>query len=263
MGQKINPKIYRLGLFSNEWDSYYIEKNYEESSLLIFYDLKIREYFSRILNLNGLLLQNCKLRYTEESISISVYYFRLDDKSIFLENSDLIKINNSIYYFLRKGRVDNINALKISLRFRDVSKYKKQFINYNVDSLNKIFRRYIKDKLFEEVVRLSVVTMLINNSSRLLVEFLVLRLKTIKNQNKIIFYLKLVISNLIVKDIFKVNGFKLIINGRFNKSARSRKKDIILGSIALHTIRINLDYFQSPVFTSVGTFGIKLWISRQ
>jgi hypothetical protein len=45
MGQKINPKIYRLGLFSNEWDSYYIEKNYEESSLLIFYDLKLDYIF--------------------------------------------------------------------------------------------------------------------------------------------------------------------------------------------------------------------------
>jgi small subunit ribosomal protein S3 len=73
----------------------------------------------------------------------------------------------------------------------------------------------------------------------------------------------LILSELIKKDILKLNGVKLVINGRFNKSPRSRKKGIVLGSIPLQSISAEIDYFQSTVFTLVGTFGVKLWICRK
>jgi len=105
--------------------------------------------------------------------------------------------------------------------------------------------------------------MLVKNSSRFLVSFIVLKLKIIKNQNKVLVYLKLILSELIKNNILKVKGVKLIVNGRFNKSPRSRKKDIVLGSIPLQSISSEIDYFQSTVFTLVGTFGVKLWICRR
>ena len=85
MGQKINPIIFRLGKYNNDWDSYYIEKNFEESSLLLLNDLKIREYLARLFKLNGLILHSCKIRFTAEAISVSVYYFRFYDNR-FLTN---------------------------------------------------------------------------------------------------------------------------------------------------------------------------------
>lgn len=264
MGQKINPKIFRLGLYNNEWDSFYMEKNCEESTLLVYNDLKIREFISRILKLNGLLLHSCKSRYTVEEIYISVYYFRLSNSNFLIndDKKDLLKITNSIYFFLNKTGV-SVTGLKIFLKVRDVNKLVKTLIDLRMDYVNKIFRRYLKDIMFEELLNVLVVSLFINNSSRLLVHFLVMKFKSIKNQNKLFFYLKLILVEFIKKSIFKIEGIKLSIKGRFNKSLRSKKKDIVLGSIPLQTIRTKIDYFSSPAFTSVGTFGIKLWICRK
>ena len=48
-----------------------------------------------------------------------------------------------------------------------------------------------------------------------------------------------------------------------SKIFENGKKDIVLGSIPLQTIKAKIDYFQSNSFTSVGTFGVKLWICRR
>jgi hypothetical protein len=263
MGQKVNPKIFRLGLYNTNWDSSYIEKNYEESTLLISNDVKIRDFISRIFLLNGLLVHSCKLRYTEVEISIFIYYYKISKKNPFMaESTDLIKLTNSIYLFWNKLNFFS-KELKILIKVRDINTYSDNLVPLKMDYLNKIFRRYLKENLFSDLLSVSLIAMLIKNSSRFLVSFLVLKLKIIKNQNKILVYLKLILSELIKKDIFKVNGVKFIINGRFNKSPRSRKKDIVLGSIPLQSISAEIDYFQSPVFTLVGTFGVKLWICRK
>jgi len=262
MGQKVNPKIFRLGLYNNKWASSYIEKNSEESTLLVSNDLKIRDFVSRIFLLNGLLVHSCKLRYTEVEISVFIYYYNLSKKNLFMSDStDLIKLTNSIYFFLNKENFFS-NDLKILIKVRDIHKYSENLVPLKMDYLNKIFRRYLKENLFTDLLSVSVTAMLLKNSSQFLVNFLILKLKVIKNQNKILVYLKLILSELINKDVFKVNGIKFIINGRFNKSPRSRKKDIVLGSIPLQTISADIDYFQSTVFTIVGTFGLKLWICR-
>jgi len=263
MGQKVNPKIFRLGLYNNKWDSSYIEKNSEESTLLISNDLKIRDFVYRIFLLNGLLVHSCKLRYTVVEISVFIYYYKLSKKNVFVADStDLVKLTNSIYYFLNKENSFS-NDLKILIKVRDIHKYSESLVPLKMDYLNKIFRRYLKENLFTDLLSVSVIAMLVKNSSRFLVNFLILKLKVIKNQNKILVYLKLILSELVNKDVFKVNGVKFIINGRFNKSPRSRKKDIVLGSIPLQTVSADIDYFQSTVFTVVGTFGVKLWICRR
>jgi hypothetical protein len=262
MGQKINPIIFRLGKYNKEWNSYYIEKNFEESSLLLLNDLKIREYLSRLLKLNGLILHSCKIRFAEEAVSVSVYYFRLHDNRFLMNGTmDLYKLTSSLYYFLNNKNC--CKGLKIFIKFRDVNKYAKKLVDLKMNYINKIFRRHLKDALFIELLKVSVVSLLIHDSSRLLVEFLIIKLKFIKTQNKVIFYLKLILTELVKKEIFKINGLKLIIKGRLNKSPRSRKKEIVLGSIPLQTIRTKIDYCQSTAFTSVGTFGLKLWICRK
>ena len=178
------------------------------------------------------------------------------------DSTDLIKLTNSIYFFLNKENFFS-NDLKILIKVRDIHKYSENLVPLKMDYLNKIFRRYLKENLFTDLLSVSVTAMLLKNSSQFLVNFLILKLKVIKNQNKILVYLKLILSELINKDVFKVNGIKFIINGRFNKSPRSRKKDIVLGSIPLQTISADIDYFQSTVFTVVGTFGVKLWICKR
>jgi hypothetical protein len=263
MGQKINPKIFRIGLGTNDWDSYYIEKNCEELTLLINNDIKIRECICRILSLNGLLLHSCKIRFIVESMAISIYYYRNLDSSFELDTKFLSKISSIIHHYFKSNDMNVYNSFSVSIRLRDLNKSIKNLVDLKNDYMNIFFRRYSKDALFLELLNVSLISMLVNNSSRLLVEFLVIKLQNIKYQNKVLFYLKLILSEFIKKDLVKVNGLKLIIRGRFNKSQRSRKKDIIFGSIPLQSLSSKIDYFQSTAFTSVGTFGVKLWICRR
>ena len=58
--------------------------------------------------------------------------------------------------------------------------------------------------------------MLVKNSSRFLVSFIVLKLKIIKNQNKVLVYLKLILSELIKNNILKMTT-------KYQKRARKQK----------------------------------------
>merc|ERR1712187_75661 len=176
--------------------------------------------------------------------------------------SDLVRITNTIHFFLNNGQFFSTNH-KVLLQVKDINVYARDLVYLKMDHLNKLFRRHLKDKVFDDLLKVLILSLLINNSASFLVNFLILKLKVIKGQNKVLFYLKLILVELIKKDIFRVKGIKFVINGRFNKAARSRKKDILLGSVPLQSIRAKIDYFQSVVYTVVGTFGIKLWICRK
>lgn len=263
MGQKINSKLFRLGVNRNEWDSYYIEKNWEESTLLIYTDKKIREYISRLLFMKGLLLHTCKIRYSVEALRVSIYYYSMSFKSgeiSQMEQSLLIELTQSLYLFLNKN---DQNTLNIEVRLCNLNSRVIEMRALRFDYVKKVFRKFSKDQLFQDILDVVMVSLLVKNSSRLLVNFLVVKLKNIKTQTKVLFYLKMLLLELVPKEIIKVIGLKLLIKGRFNKAQRARKKDIIVGSVPLQTIKSNIDYFQSTAFTVVGTFGIKLWICRQ
>merc|ERR1712039_636742 len=124
-------------------------------------------------------------------------------------DNDLIKITNCIYYFLNNRDKRKFNSFNISIKLRDINIYVKNLIDLKLDYVNKIFRRYLKHTLFKELVNLVLVVLLVRNSSRLLVEFLVIKFKNIKNQNKILFYLKLILLDFMKKDVFVVKGLKL------------------------------------------------------
>lgn len=75
MGQKTNSTIIRLGFKNKTWQSKYIAKNYEETSLHVYQNLKIKEYLDRILNLHGLQIHNCKLHYSKQRLTIMISYY--------------------------------------------------------------------------------------------------------------------------------------------------------------------------------------------
>ena len=260
MGQKVNPKIFRLDTYNRRWDSYYIEKNKEESTLLIYNDVKIKEFISRLFSSKGLLLHTCKIRYTSESISLIVSYYKVTNCCFILDQEEIVNLSNTIHLFFNKEKFSE--GLKLFLKFRDLKLYVNKFYNFKPDLLLGVFRRYSKDNLFNELLEVLTVSLSVVHSSQLLVSFLTVKLKSIKTQNKIMFLCKLILSELIKKELINIRGIKLKVKGRFNKSARSKNKEIALGSIPLQTIKANIDYFQSCAYTSVGTFGVKLWICR-
>lgn len=260
MGQKVNPKIFRLSVRDTSWDSSYIESNPEESTLLIYKDLKIREFISRLFVIKGLLMHTCKTRYTTESIFIAISYYNLPSNCFRLDDKDILNISNTIYLFLNSKNC--FDSLILSLKLKQLNEDVYKLDSYKFEISKSLYRRHSKDSLFNELFDILFASFLIRNSSSFLVNFLVLKLKSIKTQNKIIFYFKLILSEFFLTNFSRVKGFKLSVKGRFNKSARSRKKEISFGSIPLQTLSSDIDYFQSCSYTSVGTFGIKLWICR-
>lgn len=265
MGQKINPRLFRLGFKNNKWDSSYLEKNCEESTLLISNDLKIRNFIFRVLELQKLLLHSCKIRYTLETVTVSINYCKLlsvgGASKESLKQEEVLKnlILKGLYLFMSKS----INRSIIYIRLKDLDKEVKNKQCIKLSAMRTYFRRFAKDPLFDELLNIVLITILFTNSASLLVGFLVIKFRNIKTQNKILFYLKLLLLKFIKTKFSKIKGLKLIISGRFNKAQRSRKKTLLMGSVPLQTIKAKIDYSQSTVFTSVGTFGIKLWTCKR
>jgi Ribosomal protein S3, C-terminal domain len=75
MGQKINPKIFRLGIKQTQWDSRYFEKKKEESTLYNYQNIEIQSYLKQFLFLNGLLLQKTKFYLNDSNLYIHISYF--------------------------------------------------------------------------------------------------------------------------------------------------------------------------------------------
>ena len=83
MGQKINPKIFRLGIKKTQWDSRYFEKKKEEFTLYNYQNIEIQSYLKQFLFLNGLLLQKTKFYFNDSNLYIHISYFTTK-KSFFL-----------------------------------------------------------------------------------------------------------------------------------------------------------------------------------
>ena len=55
-------------------------------------------------------------------------------------------------------------------------------------------------------------------------------------------------------------GVKVIVSGRLNGADIARSETFKQGSMPLHTIRANINYFATQAFTIQGIIGIKVWV---
>ena len=77
MGQKTNSTILNLSLKNAEWKSKYIEKNTEESSVLLYKNIEIRNYLNRVFKLHGLYIHNCKIEYSLTTAHFFITFFEI------------------------------------------------------------------------------------------------------------------------------------------------------------------------------------------
>ena len=59
-----------------------------------------------------------------------------------------------------------------------------------------------------------------------------------------------------------VQGVKIMVKGRLNGAEIARKEWLKKGRISLQTLRANIDYAPATAYTTYGTIGIKVWISK-
>ena len=59
-----------------------------------------------------------------------------------------------------------------------------------------------------------------------------------------------------------VEGIRVACSGRLGGAEMARKEGYLVGRVPLHTLRADIDYATAISFTTYGTIGIKVWISK-
>ena len=57
-------------------------------------------------------------------------------------------------------------------------------------------------------------------------------------------------------------GIRIACSGRLGGAEMARREGYLIGRVPLHTLRADIDYATAISFTTYGTIGIKVWISK-
>ena len=58
----------------------------------------------------------------------------------------------------------------------------------------------------------------------------------------------------------KIKGVKIAVKGRLDGVPRAKQKIIMIGDVPAQSISAKLDYSQTTMHNSNGSYGIKVWI---
>ncbi|AFP84017.1 30S ribosomal protein S3 [Candidatus Carsonella ruddii] len=160
---------------------------------------------------------------------------------------EIIKKN---FFFINIIDIDIIisNFLKLNIYFNDLLKIENFvfFMDPIILEISKILKKnIIINFILEENVNSKSLSYLIINQ--------------INNKSS----LKRIIKKEILKLLNKFNGCKIQISGRLEGVDIARKEWYLFGSIPLHTIRNNIDYYFNETITQYGILGIKIWIFKK
>ena len=265
MAQKINPNIFRLGI-NKTWNTEFFETKKTELPVYTFKNIEIKNYISKFLNDNGLILHSYKLHYNQSLLNIYISYFI--PTTFKFKNINTITSNK------------NKETLLISKFFKGLNLFTKKkkiitvftCINQNIYSLTPkqinflktritLLRKFKNDENFEETFDFICNSILNKNSSFMLSNFIAKELKNTKKHNKFLSFIKKILKLLINSNFSKIKGIKIIISGKLNKARRKKKRVIKIGNIPAQTIKETLDYSQTSVTHNPnGSLGVKIWI---
>ena len=337
MGQKTNPLITRIDSKKNITKSNFYGKNSEESAYYLYQDLEMRKYLETILQAKGLIISECRIQRSNNSLNIFIDFYLISititkwkylinilknaiikskltkTKSItnyilkkkdinvnlfyivesiisqnkFRKKKRLVtnENNSSLFFKLKKKLISKLETkkttpiknlnnillhkkiIKTLFKFTNVSKINLRLNNLQNNQLltqnHKELNIYSKKSFYKET--LNIMNLIYNDkgSAELLCKYLILQFKTLKKHNLFLIFLKRVLQHFNKLDNTKIEGIKIIVNGRFNGAPRSRGKIIQYGKLPLQTIKTNIDYYYNQAYSVYGVFGIKVWICKK
>jgi ribosomal protein S3 len=182
-----------------------------------------------------------------------------------MANNQLIEVKNKIKIksvFDQLFKVLNLftkNKLNIVINFCCINK-DLNFLKLSQVKKFSLFQKFRNTPFLKEGVELLFHVVYNKNSANLLARFIALQLKKIKRQKFFFSFLKQVLSVLIDSNFSKVKGVKILIKGRLNGVPRAKHKIISVGDVPVQSINEELDYSQTTVHNSSGSYGIKVWI---
>lgn len=159
----------------------------------------------------------------------------------------------------------NSENCKLRLHFRTLNisrsqKSKKKILDILKKKLIKL-RKYREEKFYLEGVNVLFTCATVRKPSMLLIQFLSVQLKMLKNHNFFLNFIKdalLVFNNYVLSKIKKI---QIQIKGRLNARPKAKSRVLKIGKdVSVLTIDSVIDYSEKTAFTLNGTLGIKVWI---
>ena len=98
------------------------------------------------------------------------------------------------------------------------------------------------------------------NSANLLAKFIAMQIKKIKRQKFFLSFLKQSLTVMLTSEISTVKGIKIILKGRLNGVPRAKHTILVIGDVPVQSISEKIDYSQTTVHNSNGSYGIKVWV---
>lgn len=216
---------------------------------------EIKEYYKQKHLMNNV---SNRLKYVKVSRLYKTCLLKLNAlNNTTLKASNLNSFSKKI---LKSLNLFTNNKFNIALTVQEIN-----YTNTNPQAKQVLLklRKFERTPFFTEGKQFLIPFITQNNSAKLLTNFIVGQLKTIKRHNFFFNFLKESLNLVINQKISKIQGVKLIIKGRLNNAARAKHRIITVGKSPLTTINSNIDYAESTAFTSNGTLGIKVWVCEK
>ena len=212
MGQKVDARIFRLGVCKKNWEFKYIEQNSEESSLYLYKILEIQKYLNRFFGLYKIKVHNCKIFYSVNSLQIFISFY-VTTKTIYIINKIntnknlatykkkysklfkqsqiqekskkkllVYKFNTPEMVILNKFQeilLESLTAytrkkVNISVTLQNLNSYKQLTHSENKDfkTIFKQLKKFIKNSFFKEAINILAIHISKRKSAKLLSEFI-------------------------------------------------------------------------------------------
>lgn len=193
---------------------------------------------------------------------------RLNDLQKFTQIQQASSIKNQMNEVKVKSVFDQLfkvlnlftgNKLNIVINFCCINK-DLTFLKFSQTKKFSLLQKFRNASFLKEGIELLFHVVYNKNSANLLVRFIALQLKKIKRQKLFFSFLKQTLSVLIDSNFSKVKGIKIIVKGRLNGVPRAKHKIITVGDVPVQSIDAELDYSQTTIHNSSGSYGIKAWI---
>lgn len=261
MGQKINPKGFRLVTTQKHYSNFY--NNKFAYPTVIAEDYSIRNQILNLFN-EYLILSNIQINRTQK-IKLNSEFVNIKISLLYPRKK---QADNFIYSYVNKlsENDDNKNLLFSKYKF----KYKrKKFLKSRLQKYTLfILRRYIKKIIYTLKIKnnknYSINIELIKNNFENSVFISKYITEEIKKRIKVRRIIKVILKRIFSLGIYNnILGLKIQISGRLNGIEMARKEWKRTGRLPLHTVKAAIDYSQEFINTVYGIIGVKVWLFKK
>ena len=261
MGQKINPKGFRLITTQKYFSNFYNNK-FAYPTIIAEDDL-IRNQIIKLFN-ESLILSSIQINRTQKlnneaefvNIKINLLYPRKKqaDNFIFTYFNNLIQKNEKI----------NLLFSKYKFKYKRKRFLKSRLQDYTLFILKRHIKKIIHVlKIKNNKTYLISIGLIKNNfeNSALISKYITGEItKRIKVRRIIKVVLKRIFS---LGKFSNILGLKIQLSGRLNGIEMARKEWKRSGQLPLHCLKAIIDYSQEFINTVYGTIGVKVWLYKK